>query len=239
LTRHSSVLLSLLAASLWCGCEPDTGGRLTTIDLSIESAPLTFTVDGHEVRLDEARLSFGPLYVFAQPPPQTSRWQRIEQLVWPTAHAHAGHDFFLRGEVVAEWLQPAVIDLTGGRQRLGAMSAIEGPARSFSLYLKSVKPLDSAGLRLAGAVRRQGALLPFSVTLAVDRDPTLQRVDFAPVDGVLAGGRTMVLRIQPAAWFRGARFEESPLTDLAPESQTARAIQLNIKRSSAWSALIE
>jgi hypothetical protein len=223
-------------------CEAGTGGKLTTVDVRLEvvSMPTVTLDDGATVTLERATLSFGPLYVFESPPP-TARpwWRRASELVVPSAHAHPGHDFFSGGRVMTEWIEPKVVDLLTSRHDLGRVPAIAGTARSMSVHLLRDDENGQQALRLAGTMTRAGVTRPFTLDATLPGGFDDQRVDFVPVEWELDEGRAVVVVVDPRAWFRGARFEEATLEPIAADSQTGRALQVNLRRFAAWSGRTE
>lgn len=222
---------------LLLGCEAGTGGKLTSIELGLRSSadPLVPLEDG-SLTLTRATLSFGPLYVMEAQPPGASLWERASQLLIPTAAAHPGHDFFAGGRVMTEWLQPVVVDLLTTTRALGRSPAIAGSARSMSIHLLRDAENGGQALRLAGTLQRRDVRRPFSVEVSLPGGFDDQRVDFVAIDCELDEGRELVVSVDPRTWFRGARFEEAELDPLPPDSQTTRAVQLNLRRFAAWSA---
>jgi hypothetical protein len=229
------VVLSLVA------CDAGTGGQLTTVSFALEVANRNVITldDGATLELSRASLSFGPLYVFERPPPAMSWWRRASELVVGTAHAHQGHDFFAGGRVLTEWIQPRVLDLTTSRHPLGQASAIAGTARSMSIHLLRDKDNDDRALRLAGTLTRGGVAKPFQLEVSLPGGFDDQRVDFVPIDLELAEGAEVILVVDPAVWFRGARFEEESLEPIVADSQSGRAVQINVRRFAAWSGLVQ
>jgi len=229
-------LVFSLVSLVLVGC--DAG----TIDVRLEvasEAPLSLD-DGATLELSRAALSFGPLYVFEAPPP-TARawWRRASEALIPSAHAHAGHDFFSGGRVMTEWIEPRVLDLTTRRHELGRVPAIVGSARSMSVHLLRDAENGNQALRLKGTLSRGGVTRPFSLDVALPGGFDDQRVDFVPVECELDDGRAVVVVVDPKAWFRGARFEEPTLEPIAADSQTGRAVQVNLRRFAAWKGRTE
>lgn len=222
------VLLLVLSA---CD-ESGTGGR--AIELDVEVRPVVADViapTGAEVTLTRAELELTAVYVLDQPPPTTSLLRRVLDLGVPSAHAHAGHDFFAGGQVLTEWIHPVKVDLLAASTALGRVPGIAGEARSASVLLW---PREGRTVLLEGVVARGGASAAFSVTLALDGAPELQRVDFAHAEGALDDGVTLVIEPSVAQWFSGAVFTDDDVGPLAADSQVARALLLNLRRHTAW-----
>lgn len=231
-----------LLGAVLVACEPGTGGKLTTVSFELEVAsPLSASLeDGALIELSSALLSFGPVYVFEAPPPTARSWWRTasEALV-SSASAHPGHDFFSGGRVMTEWLEPRVLELSAPRHQLGRVPAIAGPARSMAVHL--LRDADNANnaLRIAGTLTRDGLARPFSLDIALAGAFDDQRVDFVPVELLLDEDRVVTVVVEPRAWFRGARFEETVLEPIDPRSQTGLAVQINLRRFSAFGARTE
>lgn len=230
-------LARALTLLVMLGCEAGTGGKLTTVELGLRSAgdPMIPLDDG-SVTLTRATLSFGPLYVMEAQPPGASLWDRAMELLVPAAHAHPGHDFFSGGRVMTEWLEPVVIDLLAPNHALGRSPAIAGPARSMSIHLLRDDENGGQALRLSGTHERGGVRRPFSMDVSLPGGFDDQRVDFVAIDCELDEGRQLIVSVDPRTWFRGARFEETATDPLPADSQTVRAVQLNLRRFAAWSA---
>jgi hypothetical protein len=173
----------------------------------------------------------------AQPPGEITPVSLMAHV--PTAHAHPGHDFFSGGRVMSEWLEPRVLDLLQPRHELGQVPAIAGAARSMSVHLLRDEENANQALRLAGTVTRVGVARPFSLEVALPGAFDDQRVDFVPIDCQFDERRAFVIEVDPAAWFRGARFEEASLSPLAADTQTGRALQVNLRRFAAWGGRVE
>ncbi|MGV3625360.1 MAG: hypothetical protein ACO1OB_31405, partial [Archangium sp.] len=222
----------LLLCLLLCACdEAGTGGR--AVELNVEVRPVVpgvIALEGAEVMLTRAELEFTAVYVIDQPPPTT--WlRRILDLGIPSAHAHAGHDFFAGGQVLTEWIHPVTVDLLQPTTTLGRAPGIAGEARSASVLLW---PRDGRSLFVEGVVTRGGTASPFSVSVSLEGAPETQRVDFTRAEGSLDDGVTLVVEPTVAAWFSGAVFSDADVGSLAPESQVARALLLNLPRHTAW-----
>jgi hypothetical protein len=242
LTRRIGLALALAAAL--AGCESGTGGALVSVVWGVR------VVGGLEVPLDgggtltlsTARLSVGPLYGFERSPPQAPNvLDRVLGLFVGVAHAHAGDDFFAGGVVVAEWLEPRVVDLTVPSHTLGPMPAQAGPLRSATLHLLPHRDLDDATLRLEGLVTREGAATPAPFSLALDLSGSFEdrRVDFVEASGTLTEGARVFLEANPRAWFAGARFEEAALQPLDPQGQSASSVRINLRRARTWRVVVD
>jgi hypothetical protein len=234
--------LQMLSFFVLAACDSGTGGRLTTVAMAVEvREPGLITLDdGATIELSRAALSFGPVYVFEQAPPTARRWwQRASDLFISSAFAHAGHDFFSGGRVMTEWITPVVLDLLVPRHDLGEVPAIAGRARSMSVHLLRNEANGGQTLSVSGTWRRGDVARPFSIAVELTGGFDDQRVDFVPLDWELDEGISAVMAVDPRAWFRGARFEEATLDPIDADSQTARAVQVNLRRFAAWTGRIE
>jgi hypothetical protein len=232
-----------------------------------EDSALGFTTDtGWRVALSEAQLVLAPLYVFekrspllgasaARGPPR--HWlHALGDWVLPAAHAHEGDLFLAGGRVMGEWDEQVLFTLgaagAAGRRELGLSPGIAGPARSFSVLLQpparrlgaEAAALEGASLRVRGVASRGGQRVAFRARVAFPPPQELQRVDLVPTELVLEEGGTLVLSVHPHAWFTGARFEavappEDVEVELREESQPHRALRVNARRHTAYSARFE
>lgn len=218
---------------LLCACdEAGTGGR--AVELNVEVRPVqpgVMTLADAEVTLTRAELELTAVYVIDQPPPSVSLLRRLLDLGIPAAHAHAGHDFFAGGQVLTEWIHPVTVDLLQSAITLGRVPGIAGEARSASVLLW---PRGGRSLFVEGVVTRSGRSSPFFVSVSLDGAPETQRVDFTYAEGALDDDVTLVVEPSVAAWFSGAVFTDADVGELSPHSQVARALQLNLRRHTAW-----
>lgn len=223
---------SLVVFSLFACEDAGTGGR--AIELAVEVRPVVperIVLDDAEVTLTRAQLELTAVYVIDQPPP-SARWlRRLLDLSIPSAHAHAGHDFFAGGQVLTEWISPVTVDLLQPRTELGRVPGIAGEARSASVLLW---PRDGRTLWLEGVVMRAGVASVFSVGVSLDGARELQRVDFARAEGQLDDGVVLAVEPSPAQWFSGAVFSDADVGELPTDSQVRRALLLNLRRHSTW-----
>lgn len=229
-------------------CEAGTGGRRVFFDLAVEPAPSARfrTTLGWDVTLEEACVSVGPIYLYAEPGLSASR--RAYDWLVPSAHAHPGVDHFNGGEVRGEWLEQVAVDLTaGGRLELGAREGIAGEARSVTLALHPPQAgaLGAPGcLRghqawVAGVAVREGVSVPFSGGLDIEAVGTKRRMQIATTV-LVDERRRLVLTIDPRPWMDQVKFDElarDPATNRAPitaGSQAALAWELGIQSAGAF-----
>ncbi|MFY0529768.1 hypothetical protein ACN28I_43600 [Archangium gephyra] len=257
---------ALLGGGSACGLS-GTGGRAIIFRMGLRTArapgetlPGHFTTDtGWRVALTSARMVLGPIYLFENPSPlqksPTGRWwRRALDVLAPTAHAH--ESFFAGGQVLGEWDREVVYDLLGeggGTRVLGRSPGIAGVARSFSLLLQppsralgaEAAPLEGRSVLLEGTASRDGRTLAFRAALDFPPPVELQRVEFVPTEVELEDEGLFIVELQPHRWFEGTLFErlEVPPGGVAvavpPESQVHRALLVNVRRHTAFSAAWE
>jgi hypothetical protein len=200
----------------------------------------------------------GPIYLFENPSPlagATARgWRRLGEFLLPMAHAH--ETFFSGGRVLGEWDREVVFDLLAqgaDTHVLGRSPGIAGVARSFSLLLQPASAavgaeaalLGGRSVLLAGTASRAGQTLAFQVGLDFPPPVELQRVEFVPIEVELDDGGLFTVELRPYAWFSGTHFDrlEVPASGGAvvvpPESQVYRALFVNVRRHSAFTATWE
>jgi hypothetical protein len=250
-------------ASLRCGLS-GTGGRAVTFQMGLRTARAPgevrvghFTTDtGWRVELTEARLLLGPIYLFENPSPLAGTtawraWRGLGELLLPTAHAH--DTFFSGGRVLGEWDREVVFDLLaddGATRVLGRSPGIAGVARSFSLLLQPASaavgaeaaPLGGHSVVLEGRASREERAVTFRVGLDFPPPAELQRVEFVPTEVELDDGGLFIVEPRPHAWFSGTHFDRlevpagvGPVT-VVPESQVHRALFVNVRRHTAFTA---
>jgi hypothetical protein len=178
----------------------------------------------------------------------------VGEVLAPTAHAH--DTFFSGGRVLGEWDREVVFDLLadGGATRvLGRSPGIAGVTRSFSLLLQppsralgaEAASLEGRSVLLEGTASREGRTVAFRAALDFPPPVELQRVEFVPTEVELEDDGLFVVELQPHRWFEGALFErlEVPASGAAvavpPESQVHRALLVNVRRHTAFSAAWE
>jgi hypothetical protein len=255
---------SLLGAA--CGIS-GTGGRGIVFRMGVRTArapgearPGHFTTDtGWRVALTSARMVLGPIYLFENPSPLQGGpmghwWRRLGDVLVPTAHAH--ETFFSGGQVLGEWDRELVFDLLaedGATRVLGRSPGIAGVARSFSLLLQPPSRAlgeEAAGLeghsaRLEGTATREGRTVAFRALLDFPPPVESQRVEFVPTQVELEDEGLFIVELQPHRWFEGALFErvevpaDGAVVELTPESQVHRALRVNVRRHTAFSAAWE
>jgi len=268
-TRRAFTLLlgaALLGGGAACELS-GTGGRGIVFRMGLRTAlapgetrPGEFTTDtGWRVTLTSARMVLGPIYLFENPSPLQASplgrwWRRVGEVLAPTAHAH--ETFFSGGRVLGEWDREVVFDLLadGGEARvLGRSPGIAGVARSFSLLLQppsralgaEAAVLEGRSVLLEGTASREGRTVAFRAALDFPPPVELQRVEFVPTEAELEDDGLFVVELQPHRWFQGALFERLQVpagggaVAVPPESQVHRALLVNVRRHTAFSAAWE
>ena len=250
------------AAGAACGGS-GTGGRsiifrigLRTVRAPGEEEWGLFTTDtGWRVELTRARMVLGPIYLFenASPlqPSTLGRWMsRVGAVLMPTAHAH--ESFFSGGRVLGEWDREVVFDLlegVGAARVLGHSPGIAGRARSFSLLLQppsralgvEAQALEGHSVWLEGTAVREGHRVPFRATVDFPAPVEMQRVEFVPMEVELEDDGLFVVELHPHRWFEGALFDRlgGEGGQVSPDSQVYRALFVNLRRHTAFSATWE
>lgn len=250
---------------LRCGLS-GTGGRPVTFQMGLRTArasgeaePGRFTTDtGWRVELTEARMLLGPIYLFENPSPlagaMTRAWRGLSELLLPTAHAH--ETFFSGGRVLGEWDREVVFDMLadgGATQVLGRSPGIAGVTRSFSLLLQPASAavgaeaaaLGGHSVVLAGTASKEGQALTFRVGLDFPPPVELQRVEFVPIEVELDDDGLFAVELRPHVWFSGTHFDrlevpvQGGVVPVPPESQVYRALFINMRRHTAFTAVWE
>lgn len=253
MTRSYGVLgaLAVLAAFVTApACEPGTGGRRVVFDLSIEPAPASRTFRtsmGWDVTLEEACVSIGPVYLYAQPGLSAS-WHRAYDWLVPSAHAHPGVDHFDGGEVRGEWLDQIALDVTSdGPIDLGAYEGIAGEVRSATI---GVHPPRSTTLGAASCLRghqayvvgravKDALAVPFEGGLDIEAVGTKRRMQVSTALEIDERRRVQIA-VDPRPWFDQVKFEEltvepkSGRAIVAPGSQASLAWELGLQTVGAF-----
>jgi hypothetical protein len=178
----------------------------------------------------------------------------VGDVLVPSAHAH--ETYFSGGQVLGEWDRELVFDLLaedGATRVLGRSPGIAGVARSFSLLLQppsralgeEAAPLEGHSARLEGTATREGRTVAFRALLDFPPPVESQRVEFVPTEVELDDDGLFIVELQPHRWFEGALFErlevpaDGAVVELTPESQVHRALRVNVRRHTAFSAAWE
>ena len=250
--RHQALCALLIATTLvtTSACEPGTGGRRITFELSIEPVPSPSgfrTALGWDVTLDEACASIGPIYLHAGPGGLAAMRRAYDWLV-PSAHAHPGVDHFDGGEVRGEWLEQIAVDLAStGRIDLGTREGIAGEARSVTLGIHPPQPgalgapecLRGHQAYVVGVAARDGTAVRFEGGLDIEEVGTKRRLQVSAAI-VLDERRRVLVRVDPRPWLEHVKFEELALApgtnraQIVPGSQASVAWELGIQTADAF-----
>lgn len=228
-SRSSRRPLAVLGLVLWLvlwggsglacsGVTPEERIELAT-EVASNSAQVSESALGWNVEVDEAWLSLGSLRWFAgEPLGSRSRWL---DLFVKTAHAHPGH--YLEGDVLAEMLTPAGVDLTRTTQ-LAHTAALSSEPHSAALTLVSPRGgpaaafLGDAVVRVVGRAERTSEEPPRVVYFSAQASPSdlsaddgVVRITGCPFDGGrLRAGGTLRLDVDVALWFDQVDFTALP-----------------------------
>lgn len=206
--------LFILLALAPLGCNELSGRHL---ELALEAqgtSARTVMIRGGTLRLSEARIGLGPLYVCAA--------QSAEAELCEVA--------------LGEWLSAASIDaLDEGSQELGALSAVSGTVRSAQLdYGISWTLTQSAAMPSAGAVEGHSAVLRgqaegddgsrITFELALDLAPVARgaaALQLRIAEHTLAQDETLRLRLDPHAWLSRVRYADLVALDADGDGHVA------------------
>lgn len=242
-----TVLAALVTAS---ACESGTGGRRAVFDLSIEPAPASRsfrTSMGWDVSLEEACVSIGPVYLYAQPGLSASLHRAYDWLV-PSAHAHPGVDHFNGGEVRGEWLDQIALDLTSnGPVDLGAYEGIAGEAQSATIgiyppqsnTLGATSCLRGHQAYVVGSAVRNALTVRFEGGLDIEAVGTKRRMQVSTALEI-DDRRRIDIAVDPRPWLDQVKFEEltvEPVSGraiIAPGSQASLAWELGLQTVGAF-----
>lgn len=253
--------LALLAVLVWAvACEPGTGGRRVTFDLSVTPAvvsrPISFrTSTGWDVTLREACVSVGPVYFYEnpllargfRPVPRRGIPGRLYDALIPSAHAHPGVDHFNGGEVRGEWLEQVALDLLAGDSlELGSFEGIAGISRSVTIGVNppaegmrgAVECLRGHHAYVVGTAVRDDEVVDFEGGLDIEETGNRRRMQVA-TELVIDDGRRIELSIDPRVWLDQARFEQLAVNEtgraiIDAESQARAAWWLGIQSATAF-----
>jgi hypothetical protein len=255
---------------LGCNGERGTAGHSVQFDVAIEAAPSRsgdadfVTAAGWHVELDEAIVAVGPFYLWEQGSYAAASLDdepvdgfvalldTLGELVVPTAHAHPGDVHFAGGELRGEFLGQIAFDvLRGAPARVGHARGIAGEVRSLSVILDppGATTAGDAGLLqgyhayVVGTATRGRHVVPFEGGLAIPAEGTQREVDGIPLETELDEGGTLVVGVQPRAWFADAHFDQldTPNAEgdrrlITAESQVAAAWYIGARTTAAFYA---
>jgi hypothetical protein len=250
MTRSVLFLVLAFAAGACSLDGSGTGGRSVFFDVAIQPSQEmveggTFTTDlGWHVALDEAVIAIGPVYVWEEPgwtglaradgeldlTEDPLAW--LGELVVPTAHAHPGDVHFEGGELKGEYLDQVAFDLLGGEAVvLGTARGIAGEIGSLTVVLDPpgpttlgpVESLHGFHAWVSGRAQRGREVVEFEGGLAIPAEGVQRQVDGVPIDGELDDDGTLVLGLDPSAWFAQADFGQLDATNEAGDRMAITA----------------
>ncbi len=229
--RFRCVSLLCFAAAI-ANCDSGTGGRPIQFEMrlgtapSFQDAPGTFdTSAGWHVKLEQAFIAIGPIYVYQNPPPLAKGlWDALV----PSAYAHAGDEHFFGGEVKGEFLGQLACDLLDPNGvRIPKVPGTLGRAQSASIWLEPPRTsiqgngnaLHGHHAYVVGTAEKEGLVVPFEGGLDIENEGTKRRIDGIPLDIKLDDGAVLTLVLHPQAWFDAAHFDQ-----LSEKNQTGRYV---------------
>lgn len=249
---HNAMLLCFAATIV--NCDSGTGGRPIQFEMQLNTAPslaedlYTFdTSTGWHVKLEQAFIAIGPVYVYQNPPPlakldvedRRSLPNRFWDALVPNAYAHAGDEHFFGGEVKGEFLGQIAFDvLNPGGLRLPDVPGTLGRAQSASIWLAPPKTsiqgngnaLHGHHAYVMGTAEKDGSIVPFEGGLDIENEGTKRRVDGIPLDIQLDDGFVLTFTLRPQMWFDAAHFEQ-----LSEKNEQGRyVITLESQVRTAW-----
>jgi hypothetical protein len=218
-----SLVPGLLGLAL-CACNGSTGGALVTFHAAaagpadaVAGQPLVFTnAQGYEVRLERATLHIGAIYLNRSVPLSGAQAQSC---ILPGIYAGQVTSA-LDVDVLSPDPQPFPTDGEGTGD-----PALTGEVWLFGSDVTATD--DSTVLvRVAGTASKAGASLPFTGAFTIGQNRAIPVADPAlpgasplckqrivtpiPVDITLRQGGTLLVRIDPRAWFATVDFAELP-----------------------------
>lgn len=260
-SRYRAVLcLLFLGTLIHCDQASGTGGRAIAFDIGIKPAPGTFTTStGWLVKLEQAFVALGPIYVYQNPPPLADNcdmsnqgWhERVWNTLIPSAHAHAGDEHFFGGEVKGEFLGQLAFDvLNANGVDLPDVPGTFGRAQSASIWLAPPRTSilgQAAALHghhayVVGVAEKDAVVIPFEGGLDIENEGTKRRVDGIPLDMQLDDNRRLTFVVHPEAWFDAAHFDrlveknDTGRYVITPESQVRTAWFIGARGYSAFTA---
>lgn len=258
-SRYRAALCSLFLGSLiHCDMASGTGGRAIQFDLHITSSPAEFTTStGWHVKLEQAFVAIGPIYVYQNPPPLADNrvvpdqnWrERFSNMLIPSAHAHAGDEHFFGGEVKGEFLGQVSFDvLNANGVDLRDVPGTLGRAQSASIWLApprtsiqgQASALHGHHAYVVGTAEKDATVIPFEGGLDIENEGTKRRVDGIPLDMQLDDDRRLTFIVHPRSWFDAAHFDRLAEKNTAgryvitPESQVRAAWFIGARGFSAF-----
>jgi hypothetical protein len=253
ITRALALASSFALASLgFAACEPNTGGKVVELELTLQArgagdaAPGRFvTSTGWSVELSEALAAVGPVYVYENPPAQartTVTDDRAWALRWliPAAHAHPGASHYDGGEAKGEWIGQSLVDVLSNEPSVRVrIPGTAGEVASLAVHLEPPRTglvgrerLGDDHLRVVGVAEKEGVVVPFAGGLRLEADAQQRVIQGVPLSGSLDEGVTLRLYLHPAAWLDEARFET--LLESEPDEDGRYPITEGSQVQRAW-----
>ena len=202
------LLTSSLLVALAFACSAGTGGRAISIEMALSGTdePSFTTTLGWDVELSMARITVGPVRIFA---PADAP---IAQLLLPSrAFAHGGLDPLDGRAVRGELLELIELDALDPMSVERAAPGEEGPVDEVSVEL--VPPRMGATAQVAGEAMRDGETVSFSGEISLEEDE-FRRVEGIELAAFLTEGSRVEVTVDPriedvsqahAAWRIGLR----------------------------------
>jgi hypothetical protein len=258
-------LLGITFALANCDMASGTGGRAIQFDMHFNAAASadasrgTFdTSTGWHVKLEQAIIALGPVYIYQDPPPLAAidvpnRLNSVDSFwdfVVPNAFAHAGDEHFFGGEVKGEFLGQIAFDvLQAGGVQMKNVPGTEGRIRSASIWLAPPRvSIQGNGAALhghhayvVGTAEKNGMVIPFEGGLDIENEGTKRRVDGIPLDMRLDDRVALTVNIHLHTWFDAAHFDRLVKKNdqgrymITPDSQVRTAWFLGARGFSAFS----
>lgn len=265
-TLRRVLFLCLTVTIVNCDMASGTGGRPIQFEMRLDTTP-SFeeashafdTSTGWHVKLEQAFIAIGPVYVYQNPPslaqvdaePGRTLAKGLWDALVPSAYAHAGDEHFFGGEVKGEYLGQIAFDvLAPNGVRIPDVPGTLGRAQSASIWLAPPRTSiqgNGNALRghhayVVGTAEKEGFVVPFEGGLDIENEGTKQRIDGIPLDIQLDDGAVLTLVLHPQAWFDAAHFDQLSEKNQAgryvitPDSQVRTAWFLGARGFSAFTA---
>lgn len=155
----SSLRWSAPLALLVVACDPVEGRQAVSVPFELEPLAVDrVVVEGTPVHVDHLALQLGAVALRGEDPTDTAsaiEGYGLWDWVVPAAVAHPGHGG--HGVVVAEWVGPTTVELTG-RVEVGRLEGWSGQAQTIDVRL------EEAAVSIRGAVGEGEGARPFDLT---------------------------------------------------------------------------
>ncbi|MBN2798712.1 MAG: hypothetical protein JXX28_06135 [Deltaproteobacteria bacterium] len=251
-------MIPTLLLSLLLGCDPvQTPGQAVEVQLLLGGADADglppsqqLTSAGWEVRLDQAQIVLGPIYLYdGEPMASRTPVQRALGVVMPSAQACATHAQHSYGEVLSELREQHLVDLLAPTPLdAGWHGGLAGEIRSAEVQLhppgtvalaatyEALAPLEGHTLWLAGEARRDQQVRPFEVKMDLPDDASWRIVESIAVDGVpLDGQSALLIQARVDLWLDAVDFDQVGADgQIVEDSQPWNALQLGVRSRYAW-----